>query len=102
VLSPGEGDAVAGPAVVGPGSDGDVLIDLAADPTIPFDNNLAERDNRMTKIRQKIPGCLRTFTGAEHFAAIRSYTATAGKNHIHIYQALVQLAEGNPWLPQTT
>jgi len=71
-------------------------------PTIPFDNNLAERDIRMTKIRQKIPGCLRTFTGAEHFAAIRSYTATAGKNHIHIYQALVQLAEGNPWLPQTT
>ena len=36
------------------------------------------------------------------FAAIRSYTATAGKNTINIYQALVQLAEGNAWLPQPT
>jgi len=75
---------------------------FTTDPTIPFDNNLAERDIRMTKIRQKISGSLRTLTGAEHFAAIRSYTATAGKNSVNVYQALVQLAEGNPWLPQAT
>ena len=75
---------------------------FTTDPDIPFDNNLAERDIRMAKIRQKISGCLRTLTGAEHFATIRSYTATAGKNNINIYQALVQLADGNPWLPQTT
>jgi hypothetical protein len=37
---------------------------FAADPTIPFDNNAAEREIRMAKIRQKISGCLRTFTGA--------------------------------------
>jgi len=75
---------------------------FTTDPTIPFDNNLAERDIRMVKIRQKISGCLRTLIGAEHFAAIRSYTATAGKNNINIYQALVQLADGRPWLPQPT
>jgi transposase len=75
---------------------------FTTNPTIPFDNNLAERDIRMVKIRQKISGCLRTLTGAQHFAAIRSYTATAGKNNINIYQALVQLAEGNAWLPQPT
>jgi len=75
---------------------------FTTDPTIPFDNNLAERDIRMVKIRQKVSGCLRTLTGAQHFAAIRSYTATAGKNNINIYQALVQLAEGQPWLPQPT
>ncbi len=75
---------------------------FTTDPTIPFDNNLAERDLRMVKIRQKISGCLRTLIGAEHFAAIRSYTATAGKNNINIYQALVQLADGRPWLPQPT
>ncbi len=75
---------------------------FTTDPTNPFDNNLAERDIRMVKIRQKISGCLRTLIGAEHFAAIRSYTATAGKNNINIYQALVQLADGRPWLPQPT
>ena len=31
------------------------------------------------------PGCLRTFTGAQHFAAIRSYTGTAGKQNINLY-----------------
>ena len=69
---------------------------------VAFDKNLAERDIRMAKIRQKISGCLRTLTGAKHFATIRSYTATASKNNINMYQALVQLADGNPWLPQTT
>lgn len=68
-------------------------------PDIPFDNNLAERDIRMVKIRQKVSGCLRTLAGAQHFAAIRSYTATAGKHNINTYQALTQLAEGQPWLP---
>ena len=67
-----------------------------------WSNNLAERDIRMVKIRQKISGSLRTLTGAQHFAAIRSYTATAGKNNINIYQALIQLAEGNAWLPPAT
>lgn len=71
-------------------------------PDLPFTNNLAESDIRMVKIRQKVSGCLRTFTGAQHFAAIRSYTATAGKNNINIYQALIQLAEGNAWLPPAT
>ena len=79
---------------------------FTTDPTIPFDNNLAERDIRMVKIRQKISGSLRTVTGAQHFAAIRSHTATAtataSKNNINTYQTLVQLAEGNPWLPQPT
>jgi len=73
-------------------------------PHIPFDNNLAERDVRMVKIRQKVSGCLRTLTGAQQFAVIRSYTATAGKNDINLYLALTQLAAGHPWLPsaQTT
>jgi len=73
-------------------------------PAIPFDNNLAERDIRMVKIRQKVSGCLRTLTGAQQFAAIRSYTATAGKHDINLYHALTRLAAGDPWLPppQTT
>ena len=70
---------------------------FTTDPAIGFEKNLAERDIRMIKTRQKISSYLRTV-----FAAIRSYTATAGKNNINIYQALVQLAEGNAWLPQPT
>lgn len=80
---------------------GDYLA-FAANPLVPFDNNGAERDIRMVKIRQKVSGGLRTRTGANQFAALRSYTATTAKNGINLYTALIGLAEGNPWLPLTT
>jgi len=74
---------------------------FASHPDIPFDNNAAEREIRMVKIRQKISGCRRTLTGAQQFAAIRSYTATTRKHNINLYDALSQLANGTPWLPAT-
>ena len=54
----------------------------------PFDNNAAEREVRMVKVRQKISGAMRTLTGAEHFCHLRSYLATAGKHGINLLDAL--------------
>lgn len=67
----------------------------------PFDNNAAEREVRMVKIRQKISGAMRTLTGAEHFCHLRSYLATATKHGINLYDALVQLTSGPPMDPRT-
>jgi transposase len=72
---------------------------FTTDPRVPFDNNAAEREVRMVKLRQKVSGCLRTLTGAQQFCAIRSYLATAAKHSIHFFAALTTLAEGCPWLP---
>ena len=80
---------------------GDYLL-FTTDPDVPFDNNAAEREIRMVKTRQKISGCMRTMTGADQFCAIRSYTATARKNGLNLFDALTQLTQGNPWQPQTT
>lgn len=66
---------------------------------VPADNNGSERDIRMIKLRQKVSGCLRTLTGAQHFCAIRSYLSTAAKHGQHFFDTLVLLAEGRPWLP---
>jgi transposase len=74
---------------------------FCSDFTVTFDNNAAEREIRMVKLRQKISGSMRTLTGAEQFCAIRSYTATAAKHGIGLLDALTTLAAGKPWtLPQ--
>jgi len=71
------------------------------DFTIPFDNNQAERDLRMTKVREKISGCFRTPTGADRFCRIRGYISTLRKQGIPILSALGQAIAGTPPMPAT-
>jgi len=78
------------------------VLRFAHDLRVPFDNNQAERDIRMVKLRQKISGGLRTWTGATTFCAIRSYLTTTRKHGITALQALTQLHNGNTWLPETS
>jgi transposase len=66
---------------------------------LPFDNNAAERTVRMPKLRIKVSGSMRTLTGAQDFAAIRTYTATATRHGTNAYDALVSAMRGDPWTP---
>ncbi len=71
----------------------DVLRFMVEDE-VPFSNNQAENDLRMTKVQQKISGCFRSWEGAKMFCRIRSYLSTCRKQGLSASAALRLLFEG--------
>ncbi len=71
------------------------VLRFMVNPEVPFTNNLAENDIRMTKVHQKISGCFRSEEGAEIFCAVRSYISSCRKQNISASIALQLLFTGH-------
>ncbi len=72
----------------------DDVLRFTTDKDVPFSNNLAENDIRMTKVQQKISGCFRSTLGANMFCRIRGYLSTARKHGVSATNALNLLFQG--------
>ena len=77
------------------------VLRLLDNTAVPFTNNQAERDLRMTKLHDKISGTFRSDDHASHFATIRSYIQTGLKHNLQPATLLRQLFTTGAWLPTT-
>jgi hypothetical protein len=71
----------------------DCYLLFIRDYRAPFTNNLAERDLRPDKTKQKVSGCFRSWKGFQCFANIRSFCSTLKKRSLNLFDSFFSVLD---------
>ena len=76
----------------------DCYLLFIRDYRAPFTNNLAERDLRPDKTKQKVSGCFRSWHGFQVFARIRSFFSSVKKRSGNLFNSAFSILLSDPVL----
>ena len=65
------------------------------DYKVPFTNNMAERDLRAEKTKEKVSLLFRSWNGIKNHARIRSFISTAKKRGMDLFSAIIKVNNGD-------
>lgn len=65
-----------------------IILRYIYDFEVPFDNNLAERELRMSKLKMKISGCFKNFASLQNFCKIRNYISNSRKKGLSVLDSI--------------
>lgn len=66
------------------------ILKFAVNPDVPFDNNLAERDLRMLKVKMKISNQFKSLEWLNVHNDLRSFIGSAKKQGLDIFDCIIQ------------
>lgn len=72
----------------------DSILMFAVIREVEFTNNRAERDLRMSKVKQKVSGCFRTVDYAKHYCRISSYIQSMRYRGYSAFEAIMLVFQG--------
>ncbi len=78
----------------------DASLAFLTDFHVPFDNNLADRDLRMLKVKGQVSGSFRSADGADQFCRIRGYISTLRNQGYSVLDGLTSGFAGRPHMPR--
>jgi transposase len=78
------------------------ILRFAVEKEVPFTNNQAERDLRNAKVKQKMNGGFRAASGTQSYVRINSYLMSLRKQGRQVFEELVSIIKGKPFIVYQT